>query len=59
MASMALEFPSMSTILDQDKVVAECLYLLLLQTGMEWREEVKKQGWWAVWWPLDHSQLRV
>ena len=56
---MALEFPSMSTILDQDKVVAECLYLLLLQTGMEWREEVKKQGWWAVWWPLDHSQLRV
>ena len=35
------EGPSMSTILDHDKAVAECLYLLMLQTGIEWREDVK------------------
>ena len=35
------EGPSMSTIWDHDKAVAECLYLLMLQTGIEWREDVK------------------
>ena len=38
------ERPSMSAILDHDKVVAECLYLMLLQTRIEWREDAKSRG---------------
>ena len=34
----------MSAILDHDKVVAECLYLMLLQTRIEWREDAKSRG---------------
>ena len=33
----------MSSVLDHDKVVAESLYLLLLQTGIGWREGVKSR----------------
>ena len=37
------ERPSMSAILDHDKVVAECLYFMLLQAGIEWREDAKSR----------------
>lgn len=52
-----LESP-LSSILDQDRIITECLYVLLLQTRIELGEGAKRQGG-GVWQPSDHSKLRV